>query len=56
MQEQPTTSKLNDSLAVKHVLGYNTDFKNNIFLHPKDQQIIYPAANLIVVNNENKIQ
>lgn len=37
MQELQTNSKVNDSLAVKHVLGYNTDFKNNIFLHPKDQ-------------------
>jgi len=37
------------------VLGYRSDFKNNIFLHQDGQKLIYPAGNNIIINNnENK--
>ena len=41
------------------MLGYRTgsEFKNNIFITADNQSIIYPAGNVIVIDNtENKPQ
>ncbi len=39
---------LENLLETKYIFGYRGDFKNNIFLLPTKQQIIYPAGNNIV--------
>ncbi|EAR92035.2 WD40 domain protein (macronuclear) [Tetrahymena thermophila SB210] len=58
LQDEGTQS-LKLDFSMKYVLGYRSDFKNNIFQYTMNDQnrIIYPAGNTIVIsNNENKQQ
>ena len=56
MEKDPTLS-FRETIGIKHVFGYRTDFKSSILLHWDNSSIIYPAGNVIVIdNNENKPQ
>lgn len=48
---------IKDIIVPKYVFGYRGDFKNNILPHQVTNKFIYPAANAIIIyDNESKLQ
>ena len=51
--EEPV-STLKDSITEKYISHYYGEFKNSLFLdntNPKENKLIFPPANTIVLNN-----
>lgn len=53
-------NSLKDTIGIKYIAHYRSDFKNSLFLGPekqerepqgKDNKLIFPGANGIVLNN-----
>jgi hypothetical protein len=48
-------SLLKQIVQVKFVLGYKGCLRNNIYLHPENNKILYPAGNnLVLYDLDNK--
>jgi len=45
---------INNFLLYRYILGYRSDFKNNIFSYGDGNKIIYPAGNVIVILNSDE--
>eukprot|EP00825_Cyclidium_porcatum_P042903 TRINITY_DN5958_c0_g1_i1.p1 TRINITY_DN5958_c0_g1~~TRINITY_DN5958_c0_g1_i1.p1 ORF type:complete len:214 (+),score=27.08 TRINITY_DN5958_c0_g1_i1:159-800(+) len=55
IRDRDNSGQCKDWIQMKYVLGYRADLKNNIFLHYDQNRVIYPAGNVITINNnENK--
>jgi WD40 repeat protein len=51
MAEQGQEEKLNNTLELQGVIGYNGSVREGLILHPGDQHIIYPLGSTIVVKH-----